>query len=115
MKTWTQGGAMPHATYDQIADWYEEQFLARQTGDPLGIQAATLTGEPRILWAPIGRGSIELERQLEILQEQAPDPAVGISFRGRSLSSLIRFFSPSKERSSVSKHSVHIFWLLTPR
>ncbi len=28
------------AAYDEIADWYEEEFLGRQDGDPLGINQA---------------------------------------------------------------------------
>jgi SAM-dependent methyltransferase len=40
----------PTAAYDQIADWYEDEFLPRQVdGDPLGIRS-TLT-------ALLGRGS----------------------------------------------------------
>jgi sugar phosphate isomerase/epimerase len=39
------------------------------------IQPMTLLGEPRILWAPIGRGNIALEQILDILQAHAPDPA----------------------------------------
>jgi sugar phosphate isomerase/epimerase len=39
------------------------------------IQPSTVVGEPRILWAPIGRGDLELERVLEVLQSEAPDPS----------------------------------------
>jgi sugar phosphate isomerase/epimerase len=39
------------------------------------IQPATQIGEPRIFWAPLGRGDIELERILAVVQAQAPDPA----------------------------------------
>jgi len=38
------------------------------------IQASTIVGEPRILWAPIGRGDLELESVLELLHAEAPDP-----------------------------------------
>lgn len=38
------------------------------------IQASTIVGEPRILWAPIGRGDLELEQVLDALQATAPDP-----------------------------------------
>jgi SAM-dependent methyltransferase len=31
---------MARAAYDEIADWYEGEFLGRQTGDPLGIDRA---------------------------------------------------------------------------
>lgn len=35
---------MATATYDEIADWYEGDFLRRQAdGDPLGIRAAPTT------------------------------------------------------------------------
>jgi SAM-dependent methyltransferase len=34
---------MARAAYDEIADWYEHEFLARQAGDPLGIGAALAT------------------------------------------------------------------------
>jgi SAM-dependent methyltransferase len=30
----------PTAAYDQIADWYEHEFLGGQTGDPIGVDAA---------------------------------------------------------------------------
>ncbi len=30
----------PAAAYDEIADWYEHEFLARDAGDPLGISTA---------------------------------------------------------------------------
>ena len=39
------------------------------------VQPATQIGEPRIFWAPLGRGDIELERILAVVQAQAPDPA----------------------------------------
>lgn len=39
------------------------------------IQPMTLDGEPRIFWAPIGRGNIELEQILTVLQMEAADPA----------------------------------------
>jgi sugar phosphate isomerase/epimerase len=39
------------------------------------VQAATQIGEPRIFWAPLGRGHIDFERILSIVQAQAPDPA----------------------------------------
>jgi sugar phosphate isomerase/epimerase len=38
------------------------------------IQAMTLDGEPRILWAPIGRGNIDLGQVLAVLQAEAADP-----------------------------------------
>jgi sugar phosphate isomerase/epimerase len=34
----------------------------------------TLDGEPRILWAPIGRGNIDLEQVLAVLRTEADDP-----------------------------------------
>lgn len=39
------------------------------------IQPITVEGEPRILWAPIGRGNIELEQILTVLEAEADDPA----------------------------------------
>jgi sugar phosphate isomerase/epimerase len=38
------------------------------------VQASTTVGEPRILWAPIGRGDLELASVLAVLQAEAPDP-----------------------------------------
>jgi sugar phosphate isomerase/epimerase len=38
------------------------------------VQPSTVVGEPRILWAPIGRGDLDLEAVLEVLQAEAPDP-----------------------------------------
>ena len=48
------------AAYDEIADWYENDFLARQAdGDPLGIRAAlrTLLGTGRGACLEIGCGT----------------------------------------------------------
>jgi SAM-dependent methyltransferase len=48
------------ATYDEIADWYEQEFLARQAGtDPLGIGAAlgTLLGPGSGWCLEVGCGS----------------------------------------------------------
>lgn len=39
------------------------------------IQPLTVDGEPRILWAPIGRGNIELEQILTVLEAEADDPS----------------------------------------
>jgi len=39
------------------------------------IQPMTVDGEPRILWAPLGRGNIELEEILTVLQSESADPA----------------------------------------
>jgi SAM-dependent methyltransferase len=52
---------MAHAAaYDEIADWYEHEFLARQEGgDPLGIRnaLATLLGTGRGICVEIGCGT----------------------------------------------------------
>src|SRR5438067_12289270 len=48
------------AAYDEIADWYENDFLARQAdGDPLGIRSAlrTLLGTGRGACLEIGCGT----------------------------------------------------------
>jgi ubiquinone/menaquinone biosynthesis C-methylase UbiE len=48
------------AAYDEIADWYETEFLARQAGaDPLGIRTAldTLLGAGRGVCLEIGCGT----------------------------------------------------------
>ena len=52
----------PAADYDEIADWYEQDFLARAAGaggDPLGIDAAldTLLGHGRGACLEIGCGT----------------------------------------------------------
>lgn len=50
----------PVAAYDQIADWYEEEFLGRQAGsDPLGIARALdeLLGHGRGACLEIGCGT----------------------------------------------------------
>lgn len=39
------------------------------------IQPKTLTGEPRILWAPLGLGNVPIREILDLLQRKAPDPA----------------------------------------
>src|SRR4051794_26445961 len=56
-----RGGAMADAAvYDEIADWYEHEFLARQVdGDPLGIRhaLATLLGTGRGTCLEIGCGT----------------------------------------------------------
>jgi sugar phosphate isomerase/epimerase len=38
------------------------------------IQASTVVGEPRILWAPIGRGDLPLRDVLAVLRDRAADP-----------------------------------------
>ena len=55
------GGVMARAAgYDEIADWYEHEFLARQAGgDPLGIRHAlvTLLGTGRGTCLEVGCGT----------------------------------------------------------
>lgn len=50
---------MATAAYDEIADWYEQEFLARQNGDPLGIERALreLLGEGTGTCLEIGCGT----------------------------------------------------------
>jgi SAM-dependent methyltransferase len=58
------------AAYDQIADWYEEQFLARQAGaDPLGIGRAVreLLGPGTGVCLEIGCGTGVHARQVRDL------------------------------------------------
>jgi sugar phosphate isomerase/epimerase len=38
------------------------------------VQAMTTIGLPQIHWAPVGRGSVDIDQILPILQESAPDP-----------------------------------------
>src|SRR6185437_11662029 len=38
------------------------------------VQAMTTTGLPQIHWAPLGRGSVDFDAILPILQSEAPDP-----------------------------------------
>lgn len=48
------------AVYDEIADWYEQEFLARQTdGDPFGVRQAlaALLGSGRGVCLEIGCGT----------------------------------------------------------
>jgi ubiquinone/menaquinone biosynthesis C-methylase UbiE len=50
----------PMAAYDEIADWYETQFLARtETGDPIGVRHAltTLLGPGRGACLEVGCGT----------------------------------------------------------
>lgn len=53
---------MATAAYDEIADWYEYEFLARQHGDPVGIGHALRellgegTGTPTVLAFRARRG-----------------------------------------------------------
>src|SRR5688500_17647704 len=35
-----EGGPMGEAAYDEIADWYEAEFLPRHDSDPLGVNRA---------------------------------------------------------------------------
>ena len=38
------------------------------------VQPKTLTGEPRIMWTPLGAGTVPVGEILEVLQQNAPDP-----------------------------------------
>lgn len=38
------------------------------------VQPKTLTGEPTIRWAPLGRGTVPVGQILEVLAREAPDP-----------------------------------------
>jgi sugar phosphate isomerase/epimerase len=38
------------------------------------IQPATGTGEPRVTWAPLGRGHVPIAEILDLVQEEADDP-----------------------------------------
>lgn len=38
------------------------------------VQASTVLGEPRILWAPIGRGDLPLREALTVLRHKVADP-----------------------------------------
>ena len=53
------GQVETRASYDAIADWYEQQFLDGQTGDPLGVGHALsgLLGEGSGICLEIGCGT----------------------------------------------------------
>jgi len=58
------------AAYDEIADWYEQEFLARQAGeDPLGIRGAVrqLLGAGRGVCLEVGCGTGVYAQQLREL------------------------------------------------
>ncbi len=39
------------------------------------VQPATGTGEPRVYWAPLGRGDVPIDEILGLLHSEAPDPS----------------------------------------
>ncbi len=39
------------------------------------VQPATGTGEPRVFWAPLGRGDVPIAEIVALLEAEAPDPA----------------------------------------